>query len=201
MTIWRGDRGYSDLIDQQEIPKDDLRFDVLGTLDEASAALGLARALSTAPEGKTLVLQVQQDLCWMMSELASQSPTPDRRYITAEHTARLEERMRAAEAQVPRPTTFVAAGDSLSGAAMQLARTIVRRAERLVVQLDREGQLHNPEIVAYLNHLSAYLYALARYEDVATDIHAQRPTLLRPPPRTASLIQMEEPNGRLENTA
>jgi cob(I)alamin adenosyltransferase len=174
MTVWRGDRGYSDLIDRQDISKDDLLFDVLGTLDEASAALGLARALSTAVYGKTLILEVQQDLCWLMSELAAQAPA--QYHITAEHTVRLEERMRAIEDTVPRPTTFVAAGDSLCGAAMQLARTIVRRAERLAVQLSRQGRLRNLEIISYLNHLSAYLYSLARYEDAANGIHA--PTLL-----------------------
>ena len=62
MAIGKGDRGYSDLIDQSRVSKGDLRFDVLGTLDEALATLGLARALSSAPDGKALILQVQRDL-------------------------------------------------------------------------------------------------------------------------------------------
>ena len=178
MTVWRGDRGYSDLIDRQEVSKDDLLFDVLGTLDEASCALGLARALSTAAYGRTLILELQQDLCWLMSELAAQSCEAVKHHLTAEDTVRLEERMRAIEAEVPRPTRFVAAGDSLAGAAVQLARTIVRRGERLVVRLDKAGRLHNSEILPYLNHLSAFLYSMARYEDAATGIAS--PTLIHP---------------------
>ncbi len=188
MTVWRGDRGFSDLIDQEEISKDDLCFDVLGTLDEASAVLGLARALATASYGKSLILNIQEDLCWMMSELAAQAPVPATQRITTEHTARIEEQMRAIESEVPRPSTFIAAGDGLAGAAIQLARTVVRRAERLVVKLDHAGRLQNSEILAYLNHLSAYLYSLARYEDVSAGNSS--PTLLHP--GISRLVEMEE---------
>ncbi len=195
MAVWKGDRGCSDLLDKEELSKDDLRFEVLGTLDEASSALGLARALVAAPYSKELILEVQQDLCGMLSELASQSPKENQSRITAEHTVRLEERMVAMDMQVQRPTTFLAVGDGVASAAIHLARTIVRRAERVVVRLDREGRLYNPEIISYLNHLSAYLYSLARYEDASSGVSS--PTLLHPP-GTSRVMRKEKRCGQVE---
>ncbi|MCL5950338.1 MAG: ATP:cob(I)alamin adenosyltransferase, partial [Chloroflexi bacterium] len=91
MSTWRGDLGYSDLIGEHGISKADPCFDVLGTLDEASAALGLARALAIAGYTKEQILQVQEHLCWMMSELAARDPVADGHYILAEHVAWLDE--------------------------------------------------------------------------------------------------------------
>lgn len=179
MSNWPGDTGYTELLDRQEVPKYDLRLEVLGTLDEASSALGLARAFAVTPESRELILDLQEDLCWMMSELAAENgETPLERKMNASRVAWLDGVMAALEAEVARPKGFVAPGDHAAGAALHLARAIVRRAERLVVRLAHEDRLHNPEIIRYLNHLSMLLYALARYEDTAAGVHF--PTLVRP---------------------
>lgn len=196
MSTWRGDLGYSDLIGEHGISKADPCFDVLGTLDEASAALGLARALAIAGYTKEQILQVQEHLCWMMSELAARDPVADGHYILAEHVAWLDEQIHTVEAQVPRPTAFVAAGNSTAGAALQLARTMVRRAERLVVRLDNFHTRYL-EILAYLNHLSAYLFSLGRYEDAAAGGEARSIPFRSPGPRRAAA---EEHDGKLAET-
>ena len=174
--MWRGDLGYSDLLDKREVPKHDQRFEVLGSLDEASSALGLARAVETSAEAKALILDLQRDLCWMMSELAAESD--DARpasHITDERVNWLDGHFQTLIQRHPLGQGFVVPGDSPAGAALHLARTIVRRAERNVTQLHAERPLHNPNIIAYLNRLSALLYVLARAEDAAAGVSAPTP--------------------------
>lgn len=174
--FWRGDGGESDLLDRQGIMKFDLRMDVLGTLDEASSAMGMARALATTAEGKALILELQEDVCWIMSELAAEDvETPQPRRLDGQRVAWLDETAAALEACVPRPSDFVAPGDQASGAALHLARAIVRRAERLVVRLAAEGRLHNPEILRYLNHLSMLLYTIACFEETSAGRRSPTP--------------------------
>ncbi len=166
---WRGDFGYTDLLDRQDVPKYDLRVEVLGTVDEASSALGVVRAITPNEGSQTLILQIQSDLA---------ATTEEGRpgiYITPERVNWLAEVMADLEAQAPLEPGFIAPGDSTSGGFVQLARTVVRRAERLVTLLDHEGALHNPQIIAYLNRLSALLFVLARYEDLTAG--ATSPTM------------------------
>lgn len=173
---WRGNFGYTDLLDQRDVPKYDLRVEVLGTVDEASSALGVVRATTPNEETQALILEIQSDLCWMMSELAA--TTEEGRpgiYITPERVNWLAQAMADLEAQAPLEPGFTAPGDSTSGGFVQLARTVVRRAERLVALLDHGGGLHNPQIIAYLNRLSALLFVLARYEDLTAG--ATSPTM------------------------
>ncbi|MBI3361768.1 MAG: cob(I)yrinic acid a,c-diamide adenosyltransferase [Chloroflexi bacterium] len=167
--MWRGDLGLTDLIDRQDVPKFDLRFEVLGALDEASSALGLVRAGAARAETKELVLAVQRDLCWLMSELAAvgDEARPES-HIDAGRLEFLESEFQRVTAGVPLGDAFVVPGDTQASAALQLARAIIRRAERQVTLLDREAGLPNPNIIAYLNRLSALVYALARAEDAAS---------------------------------
>ena len=173
---WRGDFGYTDLLDQQDVPKHDLRIEVLGTLDEASSALGIARATTDSEQSATLILEIQRDLCWMMSELAA--TTEEARpgiHITAERVEWLADTMAELQADAPLEPYFIVPGDSTSGGFVQLGRSVVRRAERLVTLLDQQGALHNSHIIAYLNRLSALLYVLARYEDLQAGVTAPTP--------------------------
>ena len=176
--VWRGDFGYTDLLDQQDVPKHDLRLEVLGTLDEASSALGVARATTPNERTRELILQTQCDLCWMMSELAAttEAARPET-HITRERVDWLAGVMAELEAEHPLEPGFVAPGDSPSGSFVQLARAVVRRAERLATRLDHQETLHNPWILAYLNRLSALLYVLARWEDRAAGVTS--PTMVR----------------------
>jgi cob(I)alamin adenosyltransferase len=173
---WRGDFGYTDLLDQRDVPKHDLRIEVLGTLDEASSALGIARATTDSERSASLILEIQRDLCWMMSELAA--TTEEARpgiHITAERVDWLADTMTGLQAEAPLEPQFTVPGDSTSGGFVQFGRAIVRRAERLVTLLDQQGALHNPQIIAYLNRLSALLFVLARYEDLKTGVTSPTP--------------------------
>lgn len=170
-NVWRGDLGLTDLIDRQDVPKFDLRIEVLGQLDEASSALGMVRACSTSDELRSMILEIQRDLCWMMSDLAAASAdqaesthtTPERvQYLTTEFFRRNEASALG--------NTFVVPGDSQCSATLHLARSIVRRAERHVTLLEKEAGLPDANILPYLNRLSALLYVLARGEDQADGI-------------------------------
>lgn len=182
--MWRGDEGITDLIDRKDLSKADLRFDVLGTLDEASSALGIVRAAPATAETKSFIIAVQHDLCWMMSEFAAESD--DARpsgHITAGRVEWLESIFYDLTRRYPLGEGFVAPGDTVVGAALQLARAIVRRAERDVIRFHKETPLRNPHIIPYLNHLSAALYALARAEDAAGGV--SQPTPAKPSPNGA----------------
>ncbi|MCS6911183.1 MAG: ATP:cob(I)alamin adenosyltransferase [Anaerolineales bacterium] len=101
----RGDTGLTDLIDARDLPKHDLRFEVLGTLDEASSALGMVRASPIRPETRELILSIQRDLCWMMSELAALSD--DRRPESRITPERLERRVTQLDQEAPLPNPHI----------------------------------------------------------------------------------------------
>jgi cob(I)alamin adenosyltransferase len=156
--------------------KYDPRPDTFGTVDEATSALGLARAATKDQNVKEMILAIQQDLYLLMAELA----TPPENYekigyrVTAEHVHRLKQQEEALKREVKIPNTFVIPGDTLDGAALDLARTIIRRAERLAVKLLHDGVIENKELVVYLNRLSDLVFIIARYVEVKSSL-AQRP--------------------------
>jgi len=161
----KGDQGYTDLLGGR-VPKYAPRPDTFGTLDEATCAIGLARALAQDQETKQTLIRVQRDLYVMMAELAFAPSIEQEKYrITAEHVQRLEVTIDAIGARVPIGRHFVLPGDTVAGAALDFARTVVRRAERLVARLYHDGDIHNEHLLAYLNRLSSLLFVLARYED------------------------------------
>ena len=163
----RGDDGYTGLLGPGRVPKYDPRPEAYGAVDEAQAALGLARASGCAPATNEILVAVQRDLSALMSELAAagteDSPFAGR--ITAGHVAQLEGWLREVEAHVQMPREFVVPGDSAPGAALHLARTIVRRAERRVARLLHRDMLANDHLLHYLNRLSSLLFLLACSED------------------------------------
>jgi cob(I)alamin adenosyltransferase len=158
-TLWRG---------RQRLAKYDLQPEAYGTVDEAQAALGLARALARRPRTREMLLQVQRDLHALMAELAlSPEAEPRPAPFPAERVAGLEEFLAELTPEVARPEGFVVPGDSMAGAALDLARTVVRRAERIVTRLVHERQFASAQAVPYLNRLSSLLFVLARAEDAA----------------------------------
>ncbi|TMD54082.1 MAG: cob(I)yrinic acid a,c-diamide adenosyltransferase [Chloroflexi bacterium] len=176
VTTGTGDTGYTGLLGEQRVPKYDPRPDTFGTVDEATSALGLARAASTDPKVKDIIYQVQQELYLLMGELA----TPPENYekmglrMTIEHVQRLEQVEESLKQEVEIPNKFIIPGDSLDGAALDLARTIIRRAERMAVKLLHDGVIQNSEVVRYLNRLSDLIFILARYIEVKSSL-AQLP--------------------------
>jgi cob(I)alamin adenosyltransferase len=149
------------------VAKSDPRIDLLGTLDEATSAIGLGRAQVQVKELGEILIQAQRDLYQIMAELAFTDKTrPDALHFSADRVTWLEtETDRLADA-VTLPREFILPGETVSGAALDVARTVVRRAEREVVGLPQEGEAVNPEILRYLNRLSSLLFMTARVEDL-----------------------------------
>ncbi len=161
-----GDDGTTGLLGKGRVKKYHPRPESYGDVDEAQAAMGVARALMQDAGAAAAVLQAQRDLYHLMAELAAtKEAAPQFRRIDAARVAWLEEQTDTYGARLNLPPAFTISGDSLPGAALDLARTVVRRAERRVVRLLDEGYVENPELVRYLNRLSSLLYVLARYED------------------------------------
>jgi len=161
-----GDEGYTRLLGKEQVPKYDLRPEAYGTVDEASSYLGLARAEPgiNARTAET-IQQTQRDLWILMGELATMPEVKLPQRLEADRTAWLETEINWLGAETPPLTEFVLPGDTRIGALLDVARTVVRRAERSVAQLAHEDHLENREILRYLNRLSSLLFALARYEE------------------------------------
>jgi len=168
-----GDDGYTGLLGDVRVPKYAPRPEAYGTVDELSAALGLARAAARAGRSRDILLQVQRQLYQMMTELAA-TPGAAARFerITSTHVGELERLTDELGTQIELPKDFVVPGDTPAGAALDLARTIARRAERLIVRMVHAGELDNPEVMRYLNRLSSLLFVLARFEDAAAGVGA-----------------------------
>lgn len=164
----RGDDGHTDLIGGDRIPKSDLRIAVLGDLDEATSAIGLARALAQREDTKAALLHGQKDLYLLMADVATvEGKMAGQQRLTATAVEQLEALIADFSDRVTLPKEFVASGDTVAGAALDVARAVVRRAERTVTLLFHQGEGANKTMVTYLNRLSSLLFGLARYEDVA----------------------------------
>jgi cob(I)alamin adenosyltransferase len=161
----KGDEGTTDLLGER-VSKDDPRIQVIGTLDEASSHLGFARAQSHSSRSVDWVIEAQRDLYKIMAELAFTDELRPAGYVLGEDRVKhLEEQTDQLSAEVELPPQFILPGESVAGAAFDVARTVVRRAERQAVSLTGSGHLSNPAVLQYLNRLSSLLFMLARFED------------------------------------
>jgi cob(I)alamin adenosyltransferase len=176
VTTGTGDTGYTGLLGEQRVPKYDPRPDTFGTVDEATSALGLARAMTNDPKVKEIIYQIQQELYLLMGELATTPENYEKMGLsmTIEHVQRLEQVEEHLKREVEIPNKFIIPGDTPVGAALDLARTIIRRAERMAVKLLHDGVIQNDEVVRYLNRLSDLIFILARYVEVKSSL-AQLP--------------------------
>jgi len=157
-----GDAGETSLCDGQRVPKDSPRVNAYGTVDELKACLGMVLASGLDEECVTLVQHVQRDLMAMASDLAMPPERARmlRRRIEDHDVLALEIAIDGLEQRGLRATSFVLPGGSRSAAALHLARTVCRRAERLVVPLARTSET-DWKNVRYLNRLSDLLFVLA----------------------------------------
>ena len=161
-----GDDGTTGLLGGGRADKDDIRIEAYGTVDEASSAIGLAKALTPDERVRAVAEELQRGLYRLGAELATgPGPHGDFGTTSAADVAELERLMAELEAEVPMPRGFVLPGTTPASGALDLARTVVRRAERRCVTLAREGRLPNPEVGRYLNRLSLLLFVLGRYEE------------------------------------
>ena len=168
----KGDDGTTSLWYGGRVPKDDGRTDAYGTLDEANAALGVARSLTGEDaELAADILRIQDELFVAGAELATAPEAADRledgvSRITPEMASDLEPLIDKYMDQVDLPPKFVLPGGTTLSAHLDLARTIVRRAERRVVTLGQAGELASADLLRFLNRTSDLLFAMARYADV-----------------------------------
>jgi cob(I)alamin adenosyltransferase len=159
-----GDDGFTGLLGSGRVPKDDLRVEVYGTVDELNAALGVARAHGLDAQADRLVAQLQDELFVVGSAFADPSPQgPFHNAITQQYVSRLESAIDGLEDELEPLSRFILPGGALPAAQLHLARTVCRRAERLAVALSRQpGQAVPRDLVVYLNRLSDLLFVLAR---------------------------------------
>ncbi len=160
-----GDAGETSLFDGTRARKDDPRVEAYGEVDELNAWLGLALASRIDPALAEELITIQRDLFALGAQLADPggklAPRVTKAVIGDDHIVRLEALIDRLEEQLPPLRRFILAGGSPAGAALHVARTVCRRAERRVVHLAHELSLP-PLVVVYLNRLSDLLFVLAR---------------------------------------
>ena len=165
-----GDSGETRLLYGGRVSKADAHCEAYGATDETCSALGLARALSSDQRVRGILERVQRDLFQVGAELATD---PDKyesfrlhfEPVSSEITDQLENLVDDLQSEVSLPRSFIIPGASAPSAAIDLARTTVRRAEREAVKLEISRRLSNKEILKYLNRLGDLLFILARYQD------------------------------------
>lgn len=158
-----GDEGLTSLMSGERVSKDDPRVEAYGSIDELSAFLGLAGHSCRLGETKAAIEGLQRDLVRVMGGLASISGYKNG--IGEAEEKALTAAIQALEARIPL-TGFVVQGQTPGSAALDVARTVARRAERRALSLDREAPL-SPFLKRYLNRLSDYLFMLARAEEAS----------------------------------
>ncbi len=161
-----GDDGTTGLLGEGRVSKSDTRIEALGAVDEVTAALGVARAICASAEAAECLVHIQRDLYGLMGEVAA---TPENiarfRVISSEQVSWLEAQTDYLGKVVELPREFIVPGDSLAGAALDLARTVTRRAERRLVALAQEERLDNPDVLRYMNRLSSFCFVLELHEN------------------------------------
>lgn len=159
-----GDGGQTKQVSGKMVAKDDPQIVALGNVDELESYLGVTIA-NLSPKCQALQAElyaVQRDLYLLEADIVIKQ----HRAITAAKVTALEKRIDQLTPQLPPLTGFILPGGKKTGANLQYARTIARRAERSLVKLDREEQKLPPNCLKFINRLSDYLFTLARYANV-----------------------------------
>ncbi len=165
-----GDAGETGLFGGRRVSKDDARVDAYGELDEANAAIGIARAAGLDPDLDEIAARAQHGLFDLGAELATPADANAKaiqktRLVNAAAVKEMEDAIDRLTAQIPPQTHFVLPGGHPSAAALHLARTVLRRAERRMVTLHRASPLRTEDL-AWVNRLSDLLFTMARAANV-----------------------------------
>ena len=164
-----GDDGTTGLLYGGRVPKDDLVTEAYGTTDEAVAVLGLARSLTEDPAMQADLLALERELFVVGADLAT-NPRERKKLeaevslVTDRMVQRLEQRIDDLVEERPLPRVFIVPGANPASAAIDVARAVIRRAERDVVALEHAQREVNPDVRRYLNRLSDLLFVLARWQ-------------------------------------
>ena len=162
ITTRGGDGGETSLGDGARVRKDALRVEAYGTVDEANAAIGVLRLHAGEDlEADAMLARIQNDLFDIGADLCVPGEAGARLRVADTQSARLEAELAAMNGQMSALKSFVLPGGTAGAAAAHVARTVTRRAERLVVALAAAEEV-NPAVIRYLNRLSDHLFVLAR---------------------------------------
>lgn len=166
-----GDRGDTSLFGGQRVPKDALRIEAYGTVDELNSVLGIARADNAEPALDATLERIQDELFVLGADLATPRSLEKKGVRRIAHTEadRLEQEIDRFETGLQPLKSFILPGGSPVAARMHFARTVCRRAERIVVRLSRNEDIGD-DITIYLNRLSDLLFVLARYANHAAHV-------------------------------
>jgi len=156
----RGDEGYSYVYSGAKLRKDDLRFEAVGTIDELSSFLGLAKSLIKKKNGKDILERIQRNLFVLGSEISALDSKKTKSKFNSNYIRYLEKRIEALERGIIFKD-FVLVGDNLISSILHITRTIARRLERRVVALKSAEGFKNKNILIYLNRLSDLMFLLA----------------------------------------
>lgn len=163
-----GDDGTTAIMYARRVPKNHTRVEAVGTVDELNAAIGLARAFDPNSPTTDHLVRIQKDLFALMGELATEIADLDRycadgySRITADNVAWLDRLAAEIESKLGKLRGWAIPGPPPSAAALDLARAVCRRCERVACSLAEKGMLENRQIMAYLNRLSDVLWLMAR---------------------------------------
>jgi cob(I)alamin adenosyltransferase len=161
-----GDDGYTGLLGEGRTPKFDLRIETIGMIDEANASIGFARSICTDKQTATILLVVQRDLYHIMTEIAVLPKNLERfSHFQSDRITWLEAQIDELANRVVIPSEFIVLGDTQPGAALDLARAVVRRAERSLSKLIHHDMIENKEILRYFNRLSSLCFMLELLEN------------------------------------
>ena len=166
----KGDEGTTSLLFGGRVSKADPRTDAYGTADQAVSAMGLARALCQNGRVQEILLQTQREMFVVGADLATDPAqrehlTKHFEEVTPRMVSGLEATIDEVDEVIDLPRAFIVPGGSAGSAALDLARSTLRAAERRIVELNDAGVLANPEVLRYVNRLSDLLFMLARLED------------------------------------
>ncbi len=178
-----GDDGYTGILGKGRVAKYDPSVEALGAIDEAMSAIGLARATAKSEQTSAVLLKTQRNLYSLMSEIsAAQEVRNQFQKIDAQSVADLEADIAYFSSLTEMPNEFIIPGDLTQSAYLDLARTVVRRAERRVAELLHIGQIENEDLLRYLNRLSSLCFALEIYEDRINGVQNITPAKIREGP-------------------
>lgn len=159
-----GDKGETSLYDGARVRKDSVKVEAYGTVDELNSHLGFAKNFVEDEDVKEKIFKVQKKLFFVAGELATEDTSKFKNKIQEEHVTALEGWIDEYLEKIDKVDAFIVPGTSTSSAALHVARTVCRRAERRILALAREEEV-NPHLIKFVNRLSDTIYALARYSE------------------------------------
>ena len=162
----KGDQGDSNLYSGRRISKGDMVLELIGTLDEANAHLGMAISLCKTSELRTDMREIQDHLSKLMGFIAGVKKVElEENSFLKSATQWLEKKMNDYGKSIRNPQAFLNAGETTFGAAIDISRTVIRRAERIAVRHFGVCEGDRKELLTYLNRLSSFLYILRLFTD------------------------------------